>query len=232
MGRQKKEFANNDGTISVQDANGNWLGKMPANPTPPHVAAIPAVSAPTGSLPDVSSQGEERPFDTVCGQCGTRMNVGMTALREPSRSLRTRPHMTPEGTRCFNVRSGTCRELAPEHTVDEALERQNREKFPGPMPSDEYYETLQQLGYGTPGCPKKQPIRHPEVYTVQYFADVGEPGTLEVALFGERGEWFTGVVEELEPYARGEYGGTRIYRGVPVGVLSDFKTRYLHGPRW
>jgi hypothetical protein len=84
--------------------------------------------------------------------------------------------------------------------------------------------------YGKPGHignAWKQPINHPNISYVSWFAEPTAPNEyVEAAFFTHDNEWYLGHVETLHEYAEPEAGDTRVYRYIPRNLLLGWLAGY------
>ena len=78
--------------------------------------------------------------------------------------------------------------------------------------------------YGKPGQvgnPWKQPIHHPEIAYVSWFAEpTARNEFVEAAFFTHEDEWYLGHIDmKLERYAEPAADETRVYRYIPRNYL-------------
>jgi hypothetical protein len=77
------------------------------------------------------------------------------------------------------------------------------------------------------GSPWKQPINHPEIAYVSWFAEPSAPNEyVEAAFFTHEDEWYLGHIETLHVYAEPVAGETRVYRFIPRNLLLGWLAGY------
>lgn len=80
---------------------------------------------------------------------------------------------------------------------------------------------------GQIGNPWKQPVDHPDIAYVSWFAEPNAQSFCEAAFFDHDDEWYVETIHAFADYADGEaVGGTRVYRYIPRELLVDWLRIY------
>ena len=80
---------------------------------------------------------------------------------------------------------------------------------------------------GQIGNPWKQPVDHPDIAYVSWFAEPNAQSFCEAAFFDHDDNWYVQTIHAFADYADGEaVGGTRVYRYIPRELLVDWLRIY------
>jgi len=80
---------------------------------------------------------------------------------------------------------------------------------------------------GQIGNPWKQPVDHPDIAYVSWFAEPNAQEHCEAAFFDHDDNWYVQTVDVFAEYADGEaVGDTRVYRYIPRELLVDWLRIY------
>jgi len=80
---------------------------------------------------------------------------------------------------------------------------------------------------GQIGNPWKQPVDHPDIAYVSWFAEPNAQSFCEAAFFDYNNNWYVQTVDVFAEYPDGEaVSGTRVYRYIPRELLVDWLRTY------
>ena len=80
---------------------------------------------------------------------------------------------------------------------------------------------------GQIGNPWKQPVDHPDIAYVSWFAEPSAQSFCEAAFFDHDYKWYVQTIDVFADYADGEaVGDTRVYRYIPRELLVDWLRIY------
>jgi len=79
---------------------------------------------------------------------------------------------------------------------------------------------------GQIGNPWKQPVDHPDIAYVSWFAEPNAQQHCEAAFFDYNDNWYVQTIDVFADYADAEALDTRVYRYIPRELLVDWLRVY------